>query len=148
MLYFVANISCYPGFVQNLEVLKCPWIWKQKFKALNILEFVKKCLNSSCFSLWIFYEIIWPSKTDILLNWSWFCMFISDKTVWNSLKLRFEQFNVTLYWFLTPSVQCLVLEFADAWSWMSLKSPWIWLSLICTNPGYRLQIKYFIKALS
>jgi hypothetical protein len=33
------------GFVQNLKVLECPWIWKQKFKALNVLEFVKKYLN-------------------------------------------------------------------------------------------------------
>ena len=62
-------------------------------------------------------------KTDILLNW--FCMFISDLII----KLRFEQFNVRFCWFLTPSLQYLVLEFADTWPWMSLKSPWIWLFL-------------------
>jgi hypothetical protein len=35
-------------------------------------------------------DILWNCltfKTDILLNW--FCMFISDKAVWNSLKLLF-----------------------------------------------------------
>jgi hypothetical protein len=85
-------------------------------------------LNSSCFSFWIFSEIVWHSKTDILLNW--FCVFISDLII----KLRFEQFNVRFYWFLTPSLQYLVLEFADTWPWMSLKSPWIWLFLTCTNP--------------
>jgi hypothetical protein len=26
----------------KLKVLECPWIWKQKFKALYVLEFVKK----------------------------------------------------------------------------------------------------------
>ena len=83
-------------------------------------------MNSSCFSLWIFSEIIWHSKTDILLNWFgiwnliiWNWFFISDKAVWNSLMLHFGQFNVTLYWFLTP-FQYLVLEFADTWSWMPL----------------------------
>jgi hypothetical protein len=62
-------------------------------------------------------------------------MFISGKAFWNTLKLRFEQFNVRFYWFLTPFLQYLVLEFADTWPWMSLKSPWIWLFLTCTNPG-------------
>jgi hypothetical protein len=31
--------------VQNLKILECPWIWKQKFKALKIIEFIKKCLK-------------------------------------------------------------------------------------------------------
>ena len=69
---------------------------------------------------------------DILLNW--FCMFVS---VWNSLKLRFEKFNVRFYWCLTPFLQYLVLEFADTCPWISLKSPWIWLFLTCTNPVYQ-----------
>jgi hypothetical protein len=58
-------------------------------------------------------------------------MFISDLII----KLRFEQFNVIFCWFLTPSLQYLVLEFADTWPWMSLKSPWVWLFLTCTNPA-------------
>jgi hypothetical protein len=33
------------GFIQNLKVLECLWNWKQKFKALNALEFVKKYLK-------------------------------------------------------------------------------------------------------
>ena len=33
------------GFVQNLNILECRWIWKQKFKALKVLEFIKKCLK-------------------------------------------------------------------------------------------------------
>jgi hypothetical protein len=81
-------------------------------------------------------DIFWNCltfKTDILLHW--FCMFISDKAVWNSVKLRFEQFNVRFYWFLTPSLQYLVLKFADTWASMSLKSPWIWIFLTCTNPS-------------
>jgi hypothetical protein len=115
--------------------------WKSL--TLNVLEFENKhsrpwmSLNlwrSKFFLLW-FLDIFWNCltfKTDILLNW--FCMFISDKAVWNSLKLRFEQLNVRFYWFLTPFLQYLVLEFADTWPWMSLKSPWIWLFLTCTNP--------------
>ena len=101
------------GFVQNLKVRECAWIWKQKFNAWNVLEFVKKyfwkSLHFSCFSFWIFS--VWHSKTDILLNW--FCMFISDEAVWNSLKLRFGQFNVRFYWFLTPFLQYLVFEFLE-----------------------------------
>ena len=31
-------------------------------------------------------------------------------------------------------IQYLILEFANTWPWMSLKSPWIWLFLTCTNP--------------
>jgi hypothetical protein len=81
-------------------------------------------------------DIFWNCltfKTDILLNW--FCMFISDKAVWNSLKLRFEKFNfMRFYWLLIPFLQYLVLEYTDTWPWISLKSPWIWLSLTCTNP--------------
>ena len=37
--------------LQNLKVLECPWIWKQKFKALNVLEFVKKYLKVHKFFL-------------------------------------------------------------------------------------------------
>ena len=113
------NAHCHFGF-SNFKDLERPWIWKQKFKALNVLEFVKKyfwkSLNSSCFSMDIFWNCL-TFKTDILLNW--FCMFISDKAVGNSLKLRFEQFNVTFYLFLTPSLRYLVLEFADICPWMT-----------------------------
>jgi hypothetical protein len=94
---------------------------------LNVLEFVKKYLKVLEFFLlyfMVFSKIIWHSKTDILLIW--FCMIISDKAVWNSLNLRFEQFNVTLYWFLTPSFQCLVLEFADTWPWKVLEFDSFW----------------------
>ena len=74
-----------------------------------------------------YLDIFWNCltfKTDILLNW--FCMFISDKAVWNSLKLPFDNFNVRFYWFLTPFDQYVVLAFADTWPWMSLKSPWMY----------------------
>jgi small subunit ribosomal protein S27e len=37
---------------------------------------------------------------------NWFCSCLTKvKAVWNSLKLPFVQFNVTFYWFLTPSFQ-------------------------------------------
>jgi hypothetical protein len=98
----------------SLNVLECPWIWKQKFKDLNILEFVKKYLRVLkffllYFSLWIlFFEIIivWHSKR-IFCSTDFACSYRT--------KLQF-------YWFLTPSPQYLVLEFADIWPWMSLKT--------------------------
>jgi hypothetical protein len=93
-----------------------------------------KSLNSSCFSLCLygyFLELFDIQKRT-------FCWIDFHVHIWQScLKLikffmnfyiRFEQFNVTFYWFLTPSLRYLVLEFADTWLWMSLKSPWIWLS--------------------
>jgi hypothetical protein len=73
-------------------------------------------------------------------------MFISDKAVWNSLKLHFEQFIIRVYWFLTPFLQYLVLEFADTWPWMSLKSPWIWIFLACTNPDSSNLIVYLLQS--
>jgi hypothetical protein len=119
----ITNVPLKTGFVQNLKVLECPWIWKQKFKALNVLEFVKKYLNVLEFILLQFLDIFWNCltfKTDILLNW--FCMFISDLFI----KLRFEQFNVRFCWFLTPSLQYLVLEFADTWPWKVLEFDSSW----------------------
>jgi hypothetical protein len=83
----------------------------------------------------------WSSPSDQLLNVSstylnqkpGFNVAVYDKAVWNSLKLGFEQFNVIFYWFITPSLQYLVLEFVDTWPWIVLKSPWIWLFLTFTN---------------
>jgi hypothetical protein len=117
--------------------------------SLNALEFENKnsrpwmsqgickdwnSLNSSCFSLCLygyFLKLFGIQKRT-------FCWIDFHVHIWQScLKfikffmnfyIRFEQFNVTFYWFLTPSLQYLVLEFADTWLWMSLKSPWIWLS--------------------
>jgi hypothetical protein len=70
------------------------------WKSLNVLEFENQnSLKVLKFFLLLLLDIFWNCltfKTDILLDW--FCMFISDhgsdKAVWNSLKLRFEQFNV------------------------------------------------------
>jgi hypothetical protein len=118
--------------------LESPWIWKEKFKALSVLEFVKKVLVSpwiflALISFWIFSEIVWHSKRT--LCWIDFaCMFISDKAVWNSLKLRFEEFNVRFYSFLTTFLQYLVLEFADTW-------PWLFLS--CTSPVIKIRVLAF-----
>jgi hypothetical protein len=55
-------------------------------------------LNSSCFSFWIFSEIVWHSKR----TFCWTDFACSHLT---SIKLRIEQFNVRFYWFLTPSLQ-------------------------------------------
>jgi hypothetical protein len=118
------------------------------WKSLNILEFENKnsrpwnaclgickevlesprILHALEFSLWIFSEIVWHSNFK---NGHFVELHVH---VWKScLKLRFEQFNVTFYWSLTPS-QYLLLGFTDTWPWMSLESPWIWLSLTCSNP--------------
>jgi hypothetical protein len=80
---------------------KCKWafaLWTFRFfqalvhikqgSYLKILEFENKnsrpwkSLYFCCFSFWIFSEIVWHSKRTFFLNW--FCMFISDKAVWNS----------------------------------------------------------------
>jgi hypothetical protein len=63
-IYIYYIVESVTAFVQNLKVLECPWIWKQKFKALNVLEFVKKWLKvlKFFFSFWIFSEIVWHSK--------------------------------------------------------------------------------------
>ena len=133
-IVLISFSSCFlPGFVQNLKVLASMSLnLKTKIQGL---EFVKKYLKVLKFFLLQFLNICWNCltfKTDILLNL--FCICISDKAVWNSLKLPFEQFNVRFYWFPPPFLQYLTLEFANTWPWMSLKSPCIWLFLTCTNP--------------
>jgi hypothetical protein len=99
----------------KIQGLECPGICKEVL--LRVLKFF----------LLQFMDIFWNSltfKTDILLNW--FCMFISHKAVWNSLKFRFEQFNVTFYLFLTPFLQYLVLELHDACPWIVFADAWPW----------------------
>jgi hypothetical protein len=72
------------GYLHRVRTkLECPWIWKQNFKALNVLGFVKS-LNFSCFSFWIFSEIVW--------HWIDFAcsyltkLFETDTWPWMSLK--------------------------------------------------------------
>jgi hypothetical protein len=105
------------------------------WKSLNLktkiqgLEFVKKylnVLNFSCFSFWIFSELF-----DIQNGH--FVELILHVHIWQShlkliitLKLRFEQFNVRFYWFLTPFLQYLVPQFADTWPWKVLEFDFSW----------------------
>jgi hypothetical protein len=116
-------------------VLECPWIWKQKFKPLNVLEFVKKYLKILKFFLYRYF----------LQYRHWFCMLISDKAVWNSLKLRLfwtihDQRHILLISNAFSSVYYLVLD-----TWMSLESPWIWVFLPCTNLVSNTQAKPMIE---
>ena len=104
------------------------------WKSLNLktkiqgLEFVKKylkVLNFSCYSFWIFSELF-----DIQNGH--FVELILHVHIWQShlklitLKLCFEQFNVRFYWFLTPFLQYLVLQFADTWPWKVLEFDFSW----------------------
>jgi hypothetical protein len=118
------------GFIQNLKVLECLWNWKQKFKALNALEFVKKYLKVLKFLLLNLVSGYFLKLFDIQNGH--FVELILHIHIWQScLKIAcrncFKKFNVRFYWFLTPFLQYLVLEFADTW-------PWIWIVLTCTNP--------------
>ena len=52
---------------------------------------------------------------------NWFCSCLTKaKAVWNSLKLPLEQLNVTFYWFITPSLQPLIISPWISW-YMALK---------------------------
>jgi flagellar biosynthesis protein FlhB len=74
------RILRFPGFVQNLKILESPWIWKQKFKASKVFEFIKKCLKVdifwNCLALRIEHFVNWFSSyvlqrpTKLFENWN------------------------------------------------------------------------------
>jgi hypothetical protein len=72
---------------------------------------------------------VWHSKRTFC--WIYFaCSFLTKLFEIHSSCALFEQFNVTFYWFLTSSLQYLVLEFVDTWPWMSFLT-----YILCTILG-------------
>ena len=129
--YFSFTLLILTGFVQNLKILESPWIWKQKFKGLKILEFIKKCLkslNCSCFSGYIL---------KLFCNFSKLILFMSY-TGQNCLK--FIKVAVWIVWrhFLLIS-NAFFSAFSPWISWyMTLKSPWKVLEFNSSWPGRTL----------
>jgi hypothetical protein len=119
-------VHCHFGF-SNFSDLQYPWIWEKKFMmAFNVLEFVKKFFweswNSSCFSSWIFSEVVSLSFKNghfvelILYVHIWqSCLKLIKVTFWT-----IQRHNLPIS---NAFSSVLVLELHDARPWMSLN--WI-----------------------
>jgi hypothetical protein len=109
----------------KIQGLECPWICKEVlespliFLALVFGYFLKLFdIQNGHFIELILYIYFWQSCLKLI-------------------KVAFWTIQRQIVLISNPFCQYLVLGIVDTWPWMSLKSPWIWLFLTCTNPVLR-----------